>query len=196
MNRRKKGTIWIVTGILLHIAACSLAGYNIYDEARAESVREDVVSELITKTDAPENLLDYRKHPEIEMPVEQVQGNGYIGMLEILSLSLQLPIISEWSYEGLKVAPCRYAGSTYQGDLVIAAHNYECHFGSIKSLLRGDEVIFTDMDGNRFEYEVVEMEILDSTAIEEMVSGEWDLTLFTCNYSGQARVTVRCVEKE
>jgi len=25
-----------------------------------------------------------------------------------------------------------------------------------------------------------------------MAAGEWDLTLFTCNYSGQSRVTVRC----
>lgn len=195
MNKRRKGTVWIVVGVLLIIAACSLAGYNIYDEARAESVRDSVLSELITKTDVSEYRVDYETYPEIEMPSEEVQGDDYIGLLEIPSLGLQLPVMSEWSYEGLKVAPCRYSGTAYQGSLVIAAHNYECHFGSIKSLLQGDEVIFVDMDGNRFAYEVVEMEILEPTAIKEMVSGDWDLTLFTCNYSGQARVTVRCVEK-
>lgn len=195
MNRRRKGTFWIVVGVLLIIAACSLAGYNIYDEARAESVRDSVLSELITKTSVDEYLLDVQKYPELEMPTEKVQGNEYVGLLEIPSLGLQLPILSDWSYEGLKVAPCRYEGSAYQGNMVVAAHNYECHFGSIKSLLQGDEVIFTDMDGNRFAYEVVEMEVLEPTAIEEMVNGDWDLTLFTCNYSGQARVTVRCVEK-
>lgn len=195
MNKRRKGTFWIVVGVLLIGTACALAGYNIYDEKRAESVRDSVVTELITKTNSPEYLVDYEKHPEIEMPTEAVQGENYIGVLEIPSLGLQLPVLSDWSYEGLKVAPCRYTGSAYLGNMVIAAHNYECHFGSIKSLIQGDEVIFTDMDGNRFSYEVVEMEILEPTAIEEMVSGDWDLTLFTCNYSGQARVTVRCVER-
>ena len=29
--------------------------------------------------------------------------------------------------------------------------------------------------------------------VEEMLSEEWDLTLFTCTYSGQTRFTVRCL---
>ncbi len=196
MNKTRKGPFWIILGVLLILAAVALAGYNIYDEFRAEAVRDSVLAELITETEASEHLIDVHKYPELEMPTKEVQGDDYIGLLEIPTLGLQLPIMSEWSYDGLKVAPCRYEGSAYQGNMVIAAHNYECHFGSIKSLLQGDEVIFTDMDGNCFEYEVVEMEILEPTAIEEMVSGDWDLTLFTCNYSGQSRVTVRGVEKE
>ena len=56
----------------------------------------------------------------------------------------------------------------------------------------GSEVIFTDMDGNRFIYAVSETEQLPGTAIEEMKSGDWDLTLFTCTIGGAARVTVRC----
>ena len=37
---------------------------------------------------------------------------------------------------------------------------------------------------------------MDSTAIEEMVTGDWDLTLFTCTLSGQTRFTVRCIRSE
>ena len=48
------------------------------------------------------------------------------------------------------------------------------------------------MDGNVFRYEVVELETLMPTAIEEMTSGDWDLTLFTCTIGGGSRVTVRC----
>ena len=36
------------------------------------------------------------------------------------------------------------------------------------------------------------MDTLAATAVEEMTDSGFDLTLFTCNYSGQARVTVRC----
>ena len=33
---------------------------------------------------------------------------------------------------------------------------------------------------------------LPGTAIQEMEAGDWDLTLFTCDAGGTARVTVRC----
>ena len=56
----------------------------------------------------------------------------------------------------------------------------------------GDPVYFTDMDGVTTAYEVAEVDTLSATAVEEMTGSGFDLTLFTCNYSGQARVTVRC----
>jgi len=36
------------------------------------------------------------------------------------------------------------------------------------------------------------VETLQPTAVEEMCSGDWDLTLFTCTLGGKFRVTVRC----
>ena len=127
------------------------------------------------------------------MPVQEIDGEGYIGILQIPDLALELPIIGEWSYPRLRTAPCRYVGSAYTHDLIIAAHNYASHFGGLVSLAQGSEVIFTDMDGNRFIYAVSGTEQLPGTAIEEMESGDWDLTLFTCTIGGAARVTVRCV---
>ena len=62
-----------------------------------------------------------------------------------------------------------------------------------------DSFRFTDVDGNRFAYQVVVRETLEPTAIDEMQSeedGAWDLTLFTCTIGGQSRVTVRCVQVE
>ena len=75
---------------------------------------------------------------------------------------------------------------------MICAHNYTQHFGSLKGLTDGDAVIFTDMDGVVWRYEVVVVDVLSATAVEEMESGEYDLTLFTCTYDGVSRVTVRC----
>ena len=86
--------------------------------------------------------------------------------------------------------------SRNMNNMVIAAHDYYSHFGRLKSMSQGDEVIFTDMDGNVFRYEVAALETLSSTAVEEMTSGDWDLTLFTCTVGGQSRVTVRCVLAE
>ena len=139
---------------------------------------------------------DYILNPEMDMPEKEVDGQKYIGVLRIPALSLELPVISEWSYSGLKESPCRYIGSAYLNNMVIVAHNYFSHFGHLKNLSPGDEITFTDVDGNMFRYEVIELETLSPFAIEEMTGGNWDLTLFTCTVGGQYRVTVRCVLAE
>ena len=79
---------------------------------------------------------------------------------------------------------------------MLAAHNYNSHFGKLKNLHQGDRVIFTDVDGNVFTYEVAVKETLRPTAVEEMTSGQWPLTLFTCTIGGSYRVTIRCEQVE
>lgn len=79
-----------------------------------------------------------------------------------------------------------------QKNMVIAGHNYSSHFGNLKNLSQGDTVIFTDVDGNRFHYRVIELETLVPDAVDDLTSGGWDLTLFTCTIGGRSRVTVRC----
>lgn len=135
---------------------------------------------------------DYILNPKMDMPVKEADGQKYIGVLEIPILNLTLPVISEWNYARLKKAPCRYVGSAYMDNLVIAAHNYKTHFGNLKKLNAGDSVIFTDAVGNRFEYEVVLTETLMPRDVKEMKSEEFDLSLFTCTVGGSYRVTVRC----
>jgi sortase A len=134
----------------------------------------------------------YVSNPEMEMPTINIDGNAYIGWLEIPSLSLTLPVMSQWSYPNLKISPCRYSGSAYLDNLVIAAHNYKSHFGNIKTLSPGDEVRFTDADGNVFRYQVAEVEQLSPLAVKDMAESDYPLTLFTCTIGGKYRVAVRC----
>ena len=159
------------------------------DRAAAQSAQSALLEMKSRLPEPPAYVTD----PDMPMPVQEIDGEGYIGILQIPDLALELPIIGEWSYPRLRTAPCRYVGSAYTHDLIIAAHNYASHFGGLASLAQGSEVIFTDMDGNRFIYAVSGTEQLPGTAIEEMESGDWDLTLFTCTIGGAARVTVRCV---
>lgn len=201
----RRGRLLTVCGTLLIAAALGLTAYNLWDESQAAS-RADGALERLTQrlpeeppasTENEELVIpDYILDPSREMPVTEIDGNDYVGVLEIPALGLSLPVMDQWSYPGLKTAPCRYTGSAYANDLVIAAHNYQRHFGQIKELSSGDEVTFTDMDGNIFRYEVAETEVLQPTAVEEMTSGDWPLTLFTCTVGGQYRVAVRCAEAE
>lgn len=205
--KRKKGTPLIALGLLLIAAALSLVAYNLKESQNARQFGAEVVdlmceilySEPAQKDtatiDAAEEVVlpDYLRDPEMEMPVQTIDGQDYIGVLSIPALNLELPVISQWSYPGLRVAPCRYRGSAYTDNLIIAAHNYSSHFGNLKTLREGDSIFFVDVRGNAFSYEVAALETLAPTATEEMASGDWDLTLFTCTVGGQSRVTLRCV---
>lgn len=198
----RKSTVFISTGLLLLAAAFCLVLYNLNADHRASrsvgQVLEQLpVQEAIPVTDTgtdPEEMEipDYILNPEMEMPEQSIDGQQYVGVLEIADLKLKLPVISCWTYSNLKIAPCRYSGSAYQNDLVIAAHNYNAHFAKLYQLEEGSAVVFTDMDGNVFRYKVVLKETLTPTAVEEMTAGEFALTLFTCTIDGSARVAIRC----
>ena len=149
----------------------------------------DALSPLLTLAASQPSFVRY---PDMEMPTREIEGRTYIGMLEVPALELSLPIMSEWSYPRLKKAPCRYVGSIYSKDMIICGHNYDRHFGRLKELAVGEEVRFTDMDGNVFIYAISGTEQLGKYAVDEMLAGDWDLTLFTCTKGGQTRVTVRC----
>lgn len=133
-------------------------------------------------------------NPDRPMPDVEIDGYNYIGLLEIPVLNLELSVMESWDYERMRIAPCRYSGSAYKNNLIIAAHNYTSHFGTLRDLQPGDQVHFTDMDGSVFTYTVSQTTLLDGTAVEKMESGTWDLTLFTCTLGGQARVTVRYMQ--
>lgn len=199
--RNKTGTAFMILGTALVLAALSLFLWNQREAERAEAAVEEILPQLIARieTAAPADLSggleleddDITEASDGTAAVE-IDGYTYMGYLSIPTLGLELPVMSEWDYTRLKVAPCRYTGSVGTGDLVIAAHNYARHFGTIKSLSVGDPVYFADIGGNVFAYQVAELDILAPTAIEEMTAGEYALTLFTCTYGGQSRVTVRC----
>ena len=207
----KRGKLCTALGLLLLLAALLLTAYNLWRDAMA-SMSVDVVLGRLTPTlssrqselpplssgEALEEAFvpDYVLNPEMAMPEENIDGRSYIGVLDIPALGLSFPIISEWSYDALQIAPCRYSGSAYLDNLVIAGHNYRSHFVSLPQLQPGDTVTFTDMDGNVFSYTVSSLETLSPYAISDMTSGDWALTLFTCTVGGQSRLAIRCDRTE
>lgn len=192
---RKKGTLLMILGLLLIAAALFLTGYNIWDGKRAGKSTDRILKEMsdtVNGNPVEEEEPDYVKNPGMEMPMVQIDGRRYIGILSIPAVQMELPVMSEWSYPGLRIAPCRYSGSVYSGHMVIAAHNYNTHFGLLKKVSIGDEVRFTDAEGHVFSYQVAGMETLMPTAVEDMDVESWPLTLFTCTLGGKSRFTVRC----
>lgn len=192
----------LALGLALMLAAFCLAAFNLREsrdaEAASSQVAEHIASAVGQAASSSGSAFGMtgssRPLSTDAMPVLAVDGRDYVGLLRVPSLGLELPVLAEWSYAGLRVAPCRYAGSVYAGDMVVAAHNYASHFGGLRSLSYGDEVSFVDVLGNVFTYRVASVEQLDPYAVADMTNGEWPLTLFTCTLGGANRVTVRCEE--
>lgn len=185
----------MTAGICFIIASLSLIAYNRYDENRAQKSADSVLAQLdmsVTESRAEGEIPDYILNPDMDMPTRNVDGNEYIGILKIKSVNLTLPVISECDDAKLKIAPCRYSGSAYLNNMIIAGHDYVSHLGNMFSLKTGDTITFTDTDNNVFKYVVTEIDFLYSNQTEEMLAeGNWDLTLFTCTYSGRQRLTIR-----
>lgn len=217
--KRKRGGLMILLGILLVAAALILTAYNFSDDRRASRSASDALSQLLsvipeaelqnqqiydpaeTSLDklsdhGDEVIPDYILDPEKELVTEKVNELSYVGIIEFPTLRLTLPVVGELTNPALASAPCRYSGSPYTDDLVIAGHNYRSHFGRLDRLKPGDRVYFTDMDGNRFEYTTVLTENIHGTDVTGMLDGGWDLSLFTCTMSGSYRTTVRLDKTE
>ena len=201
MNR-KIGNTLILLGLLLLLGAGGLTAYNIWDGIRAERASQHIIQEMDIGQDLVE-ALDREPDDDSEMPVIEVEGYYYIGILEIPSLQLTLPVMDRWDYTRLKISPCVYSGSYKTDDLVICAHNYARHFSPVKRIDIGADVYLITVDCRVYHYQVTNRETLQPGAVENMientnnttdgtVTNEWDLTLFTCNTGGQTRCAVRC----
>ncbi len=195
MHRRRgaAGAAALISiGCLFLLAALALGGYNLWDDHRAGESAGAILARLPVKQPDTETVPDYILNPDMEMPTVEIDGYLYIGKVSIPSLERELPVMDDWDYARMKIAPCRYSGTAYRPGFVICAHNYISQFGRLQNLSPGDSVTFTDVAGNEFFYEVAAVEILAPTAVEEMTSENWDLTLFSCTLGGRTRVTVRC----
>lgn len=196
------GVICVFLGVVCLLSAVGLVVYNRWEAGRAEETAQALLADVQSIMDEkPQeqflhedtvNLPNHLEKRPTEMATVKVGGYDCIGILSVPVLELELPVLTDWSYGKLKKAPCHYYGTYYEKDFVIAAHNYQSHFGRLSELRTGDIVFFTDVNGAAYYYEVVLLETLPKEATEEMITAGFDLSLYTCTPGGASRVTVRC----
>lgn len=199
--RKQIGIFCIVLGITCLFSAAGIVLFNLWEDKNAESISLSMLEEVhhAIGKGTEKNDTEDESYTDViftdtptQMITVEVDGYECIGILSIPAIKLELPVLTDWSYEKLKKAPCLYFGSYLEKDFVIAAHNYTSHFGRLSALQPGDVVIFTDATGKARYYEVVLLETLPENATEEMISAGFDLSLYTCTLGGDNRVTVRC----
>lgn len=203
--------ILILGGTALLLAALSLCIYNVMQDRTADKRSREILSELrqlIPETSAEANTrstenpaddiyASYQQEEQSDTPLPEtidLDGKKYCGVISLPTLGLELPVCDSCTYDDLNTSPCRFSGSAADNDLIIAAHNFSSHFGNLDRLNTCDEILFTDVSGTVRSYRVDEIRLIDGYDSEGMIYGkgtDWDITLFTCNLSGQARIAVR-----
>ncbi len=204
MHNRNAGIAFVVLGAVLVVSALLFLFGNQREEKIAQVESERILQQLYKALPDPAERRRPSKMAQdtngeteptastTEMTVVEIEGYGCIGYIELPKLERTLPVLSEWDYDRLKIAPCRQFGSSKTDDLVIAAHNYVSHFGPLSRLEPGDQVIFTDMEGEVIPYAVAETKEIEPTEVEAVQNSGYDLVLYTCTYSGAARTAVFC----
>ena len=191
--RKISGKYVILLGAALILSALFLAVHNRSEDrlaGREATQMTEKVQEKIKNSEnsisQPDTVLDP------EMPKVKIDGYDYVGYISVPAIQIELPVMAEWDYSRLKKAPCRQFGSSRTDDLVIAAHNYRSHFGRLKDLENGDEVVFTDMEGIVNTYVVDTVQVISPDQTELVEYNGYDLVLYTCTYGGKSRVCVFC----
>ena len=223
---RRFGTLLTVIGLLLMAGGLGLLIYNMWDNNRAGDASDAILKQIeeaqadmgVSNAPAPPSRSDKDVDDRVTdkdawrygqtMPVTLVDGFQYIGILEIPSLGIRLPVMDTWDYDRLRISPCLYSGSYYTDDMVICGHNYQRHFSPIKGVDIDADVYFITADKVIYHYTVSNRETVQPTSVEQMIRNmnnrdpedgdmeDWDLTLFTCNTGGQTRCAVRCIRAE
>lgn len=201
--RKKKKFMYatsVIGSVILLLGIFFVAGNvnkNIQVQAKSKEIVSEVRDSIVSKIERDEIVSEEATEKEeigsidIETVVT-VEDNEYVGILSIPKLGKELPVMSELTMENLDIAPCLYYSNN--GGIIIGAHNYECLFGRIINLSAGDTIEFTDANNNAVKYEVSGIEIINPYERDILISGEWDMTLFTCTYMGKQRIVVRCNE--
>ena len=194
----------MIFAVFMLIGAGILLFYNSKENNRVEQESLETVTEL---EDILEQQITEQNNNKIEDETNDngnstvssndrtsisVNGHNYIGIVYIPILNnLALPVIEDCTDSNLKVSVCRYSGSLKENNIVIAGHNYKSSFGKLSSLKVGNIVYFKDVNGAVYKYHCKSIETLSPKSVNEMVTGDWDLTLFTCTYNGANRMACR-----
>ncbi len=130
-------------------------------------------------------------------------NNYVIGIIEIKSIDISYPIISECTDENLNISPCKFFGPEPNeiGNLCIVAHNYNNSkfFSQINKLSFGNIISIYDLNGKKIDYYVYDKFEINYDELEctsQNTNGYREITLITCNnIEKNRRVVIKAKER-
>ncbi len=227
---KRKRKLYKIEFFLSVFLICLLSSYYIYaeyDRNKNEGVSHELLAQIasngqdltvkppeeydiirvVLKSETEMDEIPVIKDMETveEMSITYTASNGLEytteAILNIPSLGIKYPVLSETSEELLEISINKYwgPGPNEVGNYCIVGHNYrnELMFGKLSSIKNGDIVELTDMTGKTVKYKVYNQFIVqptDTACTSQLTNGRRELTLITCTNYGKERRVVKCRE--
>ena len=176
--------------------------YHMYDLNKKENTSKSLIESFNVATlYSGEN-----KYQAIKTSIDENTNNHenifVIGLLEIDSIDLAYPILSEATNDYLKISPCKFYGPMPNevGNLCIAGHNYKNYkfFSRLNDIKIGDSVKIQDLNGNKLDYTVYDKYDIAASELNctnQNTNGKKEVTLITCNsINNTRRIVVKAKE--
>ena len=225
---RRKKKMYKIQFFLSVFLVCLLFSYYIYadyDRNKSEEVSQeilegiksasvqtidDTVDTTVKKYDGMIIIAiddeEETKQPVQNLSREYVAEDGTVYLVDatinIPSLGINYPILSDWSEELLKISLNKYWGPEPNeiGNYCIVGHNYRSGkmFGQLPAISNGDIIELTDTKyGRTVKYEVYDRYQIDPTdtaCTSQLTGGKKEITLITCKEYGTQRLVVKARE--
>ena len=124
------------------------------------------------------------------MPVISIDGADFIGIIEIPKYKSELPVGANWGH--ITNYPCKFSGSVYDGTIQIGATSQKGQYDFYREISVADTVIFTDVEGNRYTYEITNLRYEKHAEQTVLNQEEAALTLFIKNVYDIEYLIVSC----
>ena len=144
---------------------------------------------LRSLTPAPQSApLEERR--DNTMAVLPLEGVNFTGILECPKYDSALPVCADWG--SVSRYPCRFAGSVYDSTLKIGATSQKGQYDFYREISVGDQVCFTDLQGNRFAYQVTDIRYESHADQAALQKTDAALTLFIKNIYAFEYILIFC----
>ena len=193
-NNRKKFKFLFYISVILIFCVTSYFLYSSYVTNQKESISKNLLNSFNL-----ERL--YSNDNYTTIPLNNNGKHFVIGAIEIPSISINYPILSNTNDELLKIAPCRFCGPYPNeiGNLCIAGHNYDDtrFFSNLYKLNIGDEIRIYDSSNSLIKYYIYdkyETNKNDTSCTTQNTNEKKEITLVTCNNFNGNRLIVKARE--
>lgn len=188
----------VIIGVLIY--------KNNINEKEKILISNDLQSNLVSSQNVNENYSQNNEKTNTNIETKEniikyFKGYPVIAKLEIPKINLETYVISEYSKEALGVSVTKFYGGNPNevGNFCIAGHNYitKNMFHNINQLEEQNKIILTDLNGNRVEYEVYNIETVnpnETQCLSQKTNGKVELTLITCTKDSSKRIIVKAVK--
>lgn len=195
MKEQKAGVaqkICIIAGVCLLVIATALLIFWRWNVVSAQQEAAGYVQTLRTLIPNPRDAVPEERRDNA-MSVLSIDGKDFVGIIELPRYGSALPVCADWG--NTSRYPCRFSGSIYNGTMQIGGTTQEGQYDFYRELSVGDRVVFTDMEGNRYTYQVTALrtaEHVDQAALGKEPAA---LTLFIQNIYSFEYLIVFCNSK-